>query len=123
MAAPRLAKGEAALQESQARLELAVAVGGARGLGMAARRRPDDPVAGGQGDLRFRPRRAGDGRDDRGDQTHRGDLAKTREQTRRALDPASRDDAAYEYRIITPGRRAPADRGQRPGGCSRRWTG
>ena len=34
--------------------------------------------------------------------THRGDLAKTREQTRRALDPASRTDAAYEYRIITP---------------------
>jgi PAS domain S-box-containing protein len=98
---PRLASGEAALKESEARLELAVA---AAGLGVWEWRR-------GSGELTF----STEARKICGFPalglvtaemvaaiTHRADLAKTREQTRRALDPARRDDSAYEYRIITP---------------------
>ncbi|MGH6965594.1 MAG: HWE histidine kinase domain-containing protein [Phenylobacterium sp.] len=99
--APRVASGEAALKESQARLDMAIAVAG---LGVWEWRRakgemilsekareicgfsPDEPMT---------PRMIAQ-------ITHRGDLRKTREQTRRALDPAHRDDSAYEYRIITP---------------------
>jgi PAS domain S-box-containing protein len=99
--APRLAHGQAALRESEARLELAIS---AAGLGVWEWRRatgemilsaeakaicgfaPDAPVTA----------------EMVGAITHRRDLAKTREQTRRALDPKRRNAAAYEYRIITP---------------------
>ena len=99
--APRLARGEAALRESETRLELAIS---AAGLGVWEWRRatgemilsaeakaicgfaPDAPVTA----------------EMVGAITHRRDLAKTREQTRRALDPKQRNAAAYEYRIITP---------------------
>lgn len=99
--APKLASGEAALKESEARLELAIA---AARLGVWEWRRatgqmifsaearaicgfpPDGPVTVEMMNAI----------------THRGDVARTREQTRRALDPARGDDSAYEYRIITP---------------------
>jgi PAS domain S-box-containing protein len=101
VAAPRLAIGEAALKESEARLEMAVA---AAGLGVWEWRRAT-------GQLILSPEaRTMCGFPATGPVTadmvaaiiHRGDLAKTREQTRRALDPSRRDDSAYEYRIITP---------------------
>ncbi len=99
--APRLATGQAALRESQTQLEMAIA---AARLGVWEWRRatgemilsaeakaicgfaPDAPVTA----------------EMIAAITHRGDLRKTREQTRRALDPERRDDAPIEYRIITP---------------------
>jgi PAS domain S-box-containing protein len=100
-AAPRLASGEAALKESQARLDMAVA---AAGLGVWEWRRATGEM------ILSAQARAICGFPAKGPVTsemvaaitHRGDLAKTREQTRRALDPTRRDDSAYEYRIITP---------------------
>jgi len=101
VAAPRLARGEAALKESQARLDMAVAVAG---LGVWEWRRAT-------GEMIMSPKaRAICGFPATGPVTpqmvaavtHRGDLAKTREHTRRALDPNRRDDSAYEYRLITP---------------------
>jgi len=101
VAAPRLASGEAALKESQARLNMAVAVAG---LGVWEWRRAT-------GEMIMSPKaRAICGFPETGPITpamvaaitHRGDLAKTREHTRRALDPNRPYDSAYEYRIITP---------------------
>jgi PAS domain S-box-containing protein len=101
VAAPRLAKGEAALKESQARLDMAIAVAG---LGVWEWRRATGEM------IMSQTARAICGFPDKGPITpamvaaitHRGDLAKTREHTRRALDPSRPNDSAYEYRIITP---------------------
>jgi len=100
VAAPRLASGEAALQESQARLDMAVAVAG---LGVWEWRRATGEM------IMSQKARAICGFPEKGPITpamvsaitHRGDLAKTREHTRRALDPSRPNDSAYEYRIIT----------------------
>jgi PAS domain S-box-containing protein len=99
--APRLASGEAALQESRARLDMAVAVAG---LGVWEWRRATDEI------IMSQQARAICGFPEKGPITlamvaaitHRADLAKTREHTRRALDPKRPNDSAYEYRIITP---------------------
>lgn len=101
VAAPRLASGEAALQESRARLDMAVAVAG---LGVWEWRRATGEM------IMSQQARAICGFPETGAITpamvaaitHRGDLAKTREHTRRALDPNQPNDSAYEYRIITP---------------------
>lgn len=101
VAAPRLASGEAALKESQARLDMAVAVAG---LGVWEWRRATGEM------IMSQKARAICGFPETGPITpamvaaitHRGDLAKTREHTRRALDPNRPNDSAYEYRIITP---------------------
>ena len=99
--APKLASREAALRESQAQLELAIA---SSRLGVWEWRRasgwlilsaqsraicgfaPDAPVT---AEMVVAI-------------THRGDRRKTREQIRRALDPDQRDDNTIEYRLITP---------------------
>jgi len=99
--APRLVIGQAALKESEARLELAVA---AARLGVWEWRRATGQM------ILSAEARAICGFPEAGPVTaemvaaitHRGDLAKTREQTRRALDPDKRDDVTYEYRLITP---------------------
>ncbi|MDB5425826.1 MAG: signal transduction histidine kinase [Phenylobacterium sp.] len=99
--APRLASGAAALRESEARLELAVA---AARLGVWEWRR-------GTGAMTFSaeakaicgfPPDASVTIETIAAITHRGDRLKAREQNRRALDPDRRDDSTYEYRIITP---------------------
>ena len=99
--APRLARGEAALRESETRLELAIS---AARLGVWEWRRATGEmilsveakaICGFALDAPVTAEMVGA-------ITHRRDLAKTREQTRRALDPKRRDAAAYEYRIITP---------------------
>ena len=100
-AAPRLASGEAALKESEARLEMAIAVAG---LGVWEWRRATGQM------IMSKEARAICGFPAKGTVTpqmvakitHRGDLVQAREQTRRALDPANHDDTTYEYRIITP---------------------
>jgi PAS domain S-box-containing protein len=97
----RLARGEAALKESEDRLELAVAVAG---LGVWEWRRATGQMilsAEAKAICGFAPDEAVTPEMVAGI-THRRDLRKTREQTRRALDPARRDDSAYEYRLITP---------------------
>jgi PAS domain S-box-containing protein len=99
--ASKLASGEAALRESEARLELAIAAAGQgvwewrRASGEMILSPEAKAICGFAADARVTPEMVAA-------ITHRGDLAKTREQTRRALDPARRDDAAIEYRIVTP---------------------
>jgi PAS domain S-box-containing protein len=100
--ASRMASGETALKESEARLELAVA---AARLGVWEwRRATGEMILSGEAKAI-----CGFAQDETVTPemiaaiTHRRDLVKTREQTRRALDPARRDDSAYEYRLITRG--------------------
>jgi PAS domain S-box-containing protein len=101
VATPRLARGEAELRESRAQLDMAIAVAG---LGVWEWRRATGEM------ILSEKARAICGFPATGPVTpkmvaaitHRGDLAKTRAHTRRALDPSKRDDIAYEYRIITP---------------------
>ena len=99
--APKLASGEVALRESQAQLEMAIA--SAR-LGVWEWRRASGrmilsteakAICGFAADAAVTAAMVAA-------ITHRGDLKKTREQTRRALDPERRDDSAIEYRIVTP---------------------
>ena len=99
--APRLASREAALRESQAQLEMAIA--SAR-LGVWEWRRASGQmilsaqvkaICGFAADATVTAEMVAA-------ITHRGDRRKTREQIRRALDPEQRDDNTIEYRVITP---------------------